>query len=142
MYLCRKINECPYNSPKQPDLPAVCLNDHASFSEIGVDYSGALYCKHVFHSNSIDKDDMFKCYIVIYTCTSTSGVILEAVPDESTDTFFNSLSKLISRIGCPQIILSDDGGPFGADTTQQFVSNKNIQRKFALAKAPWYEEFG
>ena len=97
----------------------------------------------MFNNNSIDKDDMVKCYIVIYTCASASGVILELVPTwESTDRFFNNLSKPISRIGCPQIILSDNGGLFFADTTQQFVSNKNIQWKFALAKAPWYEEFG
>ena len=56
------------------------------------------------------------------------------LPDESTDTFFNNLSKPISRTGCPQIILSDNGSLFVADTTQQFVSNKNIQWKFALAK--------
>ena len=41
--VCRKFNARPYDYPKSPDLPAVRLNDHASFSGIRVDYSGALY---------------------------------------------------------------------------------------------------
>ena len=48
---------------------------------------------------------MFKCNIVIYTCASTKGVISDLVPDVSADTFVNSMSKLISRRGCTQIIL-------------------------------------
>ena len=65
--------------------------DDASFSGIGVDYSGALYYKNLFNSNSIDEDYMYKCCIVIYTCTSTRGVSFDLVPDASAETFINSL---------------------------------------------------
>ena len=58
------------------------------------------------------------------------------LPNALADVFVNSLSKFISRRGCPQIILSNNDSPFAADPTQQFVNNKNIQLKFALAKAP------
>ena len=69
-----------------------------------MDYSGALNCKNVFNSDSNDENGMFKCYIVIYSCASTSGVILDLVRDASADTFVNSLSKFISRRSCPQLI--------------------------------------
>ena len=119
---CRKVNSRSYNYPVSPDIPSVLLNDDVSFSGIGVDYSGALYCKNLFNSNSSDEDDMYKCYIVIYTGASTRGV----VPDSSAETFVNSLAKFISRRGCPQIILSDNGSPFIADITQIFVASKNF----------------
>ena len=57
----------------------------------------------MFHSDSKDENGMFK-YIVIYTCASTSGAILDFVPDALVDTFVNSLSKFISRRSFPQII--------------------------------------
>ena len=106
------MNSCPCNYPISPDLLSVCLNDDVSFSGIGIDCSGALYYKNLFNSNSIDGDDMYKCYIVIYTCVSKSGVVLDLVPDAFTEIFVKSLSKFISRRGCPQIILSDNGSPF------------------------------
>ena len=115
-------NSRPYNYPISPDLLSVRLNDDVSFSGIGVDYNGALYCKNLFNSNSIDEDDMYKCCIVIYTYASTRGVVLDLVPDASAEAFVNSLSKFISRRGCSQIILAENGSPFMADITQNFVA--------------------
>ena len=135
------MNSRPYNYPVSPDLPSVRLNDDFSFSGIGVDYSGALYCKNLFNSNSIDEDDMYKCYIVIYTCASTTGVVLDLVPHASAEIFVNSLSKFISRRGCPQIILSDNGSPFITEIAQNFVASKNVKWDFNLANAPWYGGF-
>ena len=139
--ICRKLNSRPYNYPQSPNLPSVRLNDDICFSGIGVDYSGALYCKNVFQSDNTDEDEMYKCYIVIYTCASTRGVILDVVPDGTAETFVNSLKKFISRRGCPQVILSDNGSPFIADETQLFVNSRNIKWEFNLAKAPWFGGF-
>ena len=95
----------------------------------------------LFNSSSIDEDDMYKCYIVIYICASTRGVVLDLVPDASTETFVNSLSKLISGGGCPQKILSDNCSPFIADITQKFVASKNVEWDFNLSSSPWYRGF-
>ena len=95
----------------------------------------------LFNSSSIDEDDMYKCYIVIYICASTRGVVLDLVPDASTETFVNSLSKLISGEGCPQKILSDNCSPFIADITQKFVTSKNVEWHFNLSNSPWYRGF-
>ena len=100
-----------------------------------------LYCKDLCNSNSIDEDDMYKCYVVIYTCASTRGVVLDLVLDASAETLVNSLSKFISGKGCPQIILSDNSSPFIAEITQNFVASKNVKWDFNLANAPWYGEF-
>ena len=34
-----------------------------------------------------DDYDLFKCYVVFYTCASTRGVVLELVPDASSKNF-------------------------------------------------------
>ena len=41
-------------------------------------------------------------------------------------TFINSLKKFVWRKCSPESILPDNGRPFAADTTPQFVSNVNI----------------
>ena len=69
--------------PVSPDLPSVRLNDDVSFSR-------ALYCKNLFNNNSNDEDDKNKWHIVIYTCASTRGVVLDLVPDASAETFRNT----------------------------------------------------
>ena len=99
------------------------------------------YCKNVFNNDNNDEADIFQLYIIIDTCASTRGVILNLVPDASTGTFVNSVSKFISKRGCPQIVLPVSGIPYVADTAQQFLSNKNIQWKFALSKDQWYGGF-
>ena len=88
----------------------------------------------------MNERDPFKCYIVIYACASTRGVILDVVPDDSAETFINSLKKFITRRGCP-VKISDNGGVFVADTTQKFVSFRNVKWDFSLKQAPWYGGF-
>ena len=84
---------------------------------------------------------MYKCYIVISTCASTRGVVLHLVPDASAETFINSLAKFISRRGCPQITLSDNGSPFIIDITQILVASKNVKWDINLANAQRYGGF-
>ena len=139
--VCRKFNARPYSYPKIPDLPPERLNDQPCFSGVGIDYTGSLFCKNVFFNDSVDEDNLFKCYIVIYTCAATRGIVLDLVPDASSQTFINSFIKFISRRGCPQIVLSDNESPFIANNTQQFVANHNIQWKFSIAESPWYGGF-
>ena len=86
----------------------------------------------------MNERDHFKCYIAIYTCASTRGVIQDVIPDGSAETFIKSLKKLISRRGCPAKILSDKEGVFVAHIIQKFVSFRNIKWDFSLKEAPWY----
>ena len=127
------MNSRPYNYPVSPDLPCVPLNDDVIFSGIVVDYSGALNCKNLFNSNSIDEDDMYNCYLHMCKYERCSFTL----PDASAETFINSLSKFVSRRGFPQIILSDNGNSFIAGITQNFVASKNSQWDFNFANAPW-----
>ena len=72
-------------------MPEVRLNNDNAFSGTRIDYLGPLYCKDIYDRNNFDDHDLFKGYVVLYTCASTRGVILELVPDASSKYFIYSL---------------------------------------------------
>ena len=125
--ICRHLNSWPYNYPKSPNLPLSRVDDSYPFICTGIDYTGAVYCRSIYNDDVLNQRDPFKCYIVIYTCASTRGVILDVVTDGSSETFINTLKKFISTRGCPPKILSDNGSVFVADITQKFVSFCNVK---------------
>ena len=136
-FKCKKYNARPYSYPDSPNLPSVRLRSDIPFSGVGIDYLGPLYCMNIYNR----VNEMFKCYVVLYTCASTRGVVLDLIHNETAKTFINSLTRFIARRGCPAVVLSDNGSYFVATETQQFVASKNIEWKFNLASAPWYGGF-
>ena len=139
--LCRIINSRAYSYPVTPDLPKLRLRDDYAFSGIGCDYIGPLYAKNVFVSDVSEEEDMFKCYVILYTCASTRGVILDLVPDVSAEQCVNSLRRFLSRRGVPRIIFSDNGTAFAAKMVQCFAANRNIEWYWNVPKASWRAGF-
>ena len=133
----KRYNTRPYCYPKNRSLPSFILDKGTPFSAYGIDYIGPLYMKNVYNDQQEDEHQLFKCYVVLYTCATTRGVVLDLVPD----TFVNSLKKFTSRRGCPRIILSDNGTPFTAELTQNFAATRNIKWQFSLTEALWFGEF-
>ena len=77
---------------------------------------GPFYAKDVYNVN--EEDEINKAHVVLYTCATSRGIILELVKDTSAGSFLNSCIKFISRRGCPQIFLSDNGPAFNCRETQ------------------------
>ena len=134
----KRCNTRPYCYPKSPNLPSFRLDKSTAFIACGIDYIGPLYTKTVYNDHQEYKHQLFKCYVVLYTCAATRGVVLDLVPDASAKTFVNSLKKFISRRGCPQIILSDNGTAFTEELTQNFAETRNFKWQFSLTEAPWF----
>ena len=103
-----------------------------------MDHFGHLYCKNNFKSDAVNEDDIHKCYVLLYTCAASRGVLLDLVPDTSAKEVIDSLKRFIARRGCPKEILSDRGSGFVASETQAFATERNIKWSFSLTKAPWY----
>ena len=61
---------------------------------------------------------MLKYYVILYTCTIMTGIILDLVKDAYT----KALHTFIARGGHPNVI-PDNGKVFSADETQPFCSN-------------------
>ena len=139
--ICNRYNTKPYCYPKSPNLPSFRVDKSTPFSACGIDYIGPLYTKNVYSDQKEDEHQLFKCFVILYTCATTRGVVLDLVPDASAKTFVNSLKKFISRRGCPRIILSDNGTAFTAELTQNFAATRNIKWQFSLTEAPWFRGF-
>ena len=101
----------------------------------GIDYIGPLYTKNMYNDQQEDEHQLFKSYIILYTCATTRGLVLDLVSVASAKAFVNNL-KFISRRGCPRIILSDNGTVFTAELTQNFEATRNIKWQFSLTEAP------
>ena len=93
--VCRHLNSRPYNYLKSSNLPLSHVDDSYPFICTGIDYAGAAYCRSVYNDDVLNKSDALKCYIIIYSCASTRGVILDVFSDGSTETFIISLKKFI-----------------------------------------------
>ena len=99
------LQQRPYCYPESPNLPSFRLDKSTPFSACGIDCLGSLYTKNVYNDQLEDEHQLFKCYVVLYTCATTRGVVLDLVLDASAKTFVNSLKKFISRRGYPRTIM-------------------------------------
>ena len=83
-----KQNLKPFKLPSAPLLPTFSVNIDFPFANTGVDYLGPLFVRNIFYGNN---DRLFKVYIALYTCASTSAVYLDVVPVASSRSFVNSM---------------------------------------------------
>ena len=134
---CKRINARPYPYPSISNLPSCRMRDDVPFSAIGVDYAGPLLCKNVFGG----KGTLYKCWIALYTCASTRGIILDAVPGLDEITFVGSFQKFIARRGAPKYVISDNGKCFISQFTKNFAARRNITWENIPEKAAWFGGF-
>ena len=128
--ICKKFNARCYRYRSSSNLPKSRGNQGNPFGSIGVNYFGPLYNKaskqFLFYVTTNDKTEMFKCNVILYTCTITRAIILDLVKDSYTKTFINSLRTFIAWRGCPKNVIVDNRKVFTADETQAFCLNKGI----------------
>ena len=98
---------------------------------IGVDYAGPFYCRINLTKNA-------KAYILLFSCSLTRAVHLQALQDQTTAEFIRSLKLFIARRGRPRKIYSDNAQTFVAaaklikkvvknETVHDFLAKQNIQ---------------
>ena len=100
-YGCKWFKVTRYPIPKPGHLQRDRSDQVSPFEIVGNDYTGQL------HYSFKGKKDL-KAYILLFSCTVSTGVHLELVSNLSTTEFVKSFKKLISRRGNPNIIYSDN----------------------------------
>ena len=124
-------------------LPEDRIKAAPPFTNVGIDFAGPLYSKD--SGENID----------VFTCAVTRVVHLELRCDMTTERFLLALRGLVARRGMCSIILSDNVKTFKAanmelercwrvfesDQTQTALSEKKIQWKFIVERAPWWGGF-
>ena len=142
--VCKRWNSKPFTPTHQADLPDFRVKKAAPFENSGVDFAGPLYVK--------TKSGMTKVYIALFTCCVTRAIHLELVHDLSAATFLRCLRRFIARLGTPRIIVSDNAKTFKAakkalrelfesEEVNNCLSDKGIDWKFNLERAPWWGGF-
>ena len=136
-WLCRRLEGKPFKYPPPPHLPEERVNGKRAFAAIGIDYAGPVFVTNVFG----DRDETFKCWIAIATCTNSRAIYLDVVTSLSAIACNQFLRRFISRYGAPELIISDNGKAFISDEVQTFAANKNIRWRFNVEAAPWQGGF-
>ena len=134
---CKRVNGKPYPYPTISNLPSFRTRNDVAFSAIGVDYAGPLMVKNIFGGEG----KTYKCWIALYTCASTRGIILDVVPSLDEVAFVGSFQKFIARRGAPKYVISDNGKCFISEFTKNFALKRNITWEHIPEKAAWFGGF-
>ena len=142
---CKKYRSIPLQAPAQANLPEFRTTPGRPFQVIGVDFAGPIIYRR-------KKKMQSKCYVVLYTCTTTRAVSLQLLPDLTAEEFQHSLKLFIARRGTPERLVSDNGKTFVAtgkwikklkknpDLTN-YLGKSQIVLQFNLSRAAWWGGF-
>ena len=134
---CKRITGRAYDTPVAPPLPNYRVSEESAFTFVAVDFAGPLYVKDIY-ANS---DQMYKCYIALFSCASTRALHLELVPNLLASSFIRALKRMMSRRGLSSLIISDNGQTFLDKKVQTYTQNLNIVWKFNVPTASWWGGF-
>lgn len=141
-YGCKRFQVTAFANPPPGNLPLDRTVGSRAFQVIGVDYAGPIYYKA-----SQRKDA--KAYILLFACSLTRAIHLQALQDQSTDEFIRSLKLFIARRGRPQKIYSDNAKTFQAaakwvkkvvknEKVHDYLAQHDVKWQFNLSRAPWW----
>lgn len=111
-------------------LPPERLTPSRPFLNSGVDYTGPLQIKNWRGRNS----RIYKAWISLFVCLSTSAVHIELVTDCTTDAFIAAYKRFTARRGICATLTSDCGTNFkGADVELQNLFSTSSKEQGNLA---------
>ena len=87
------------------------------------------------------KGEMYKCYVLLFTCCVTRAVHLELTTDVNSNSVILALRRFISRRGIPRLFISGNFKTFISVDVKRFCNTKEIVWKFILERSPWWGGF-
>ena len=97
----------------------------------------AMQVRYMF-ATSMKSTTLYKCWIVIFTCSSTRAVRLDIIPSCSAASCIRALRRFFARRGVSSSILSDNRTQFVVDDTQHFVLSHGIKWHYNPPTSPWW----
>ncbi|OXA50284.1 Pro-Pol polyprotein [Folsomia candida] len=108
-------------------LPVSRIETSYAFQTTGVDLAGPIILK-----------GGKKAWIVLYTCAVYRGVYLDVIESLSSDEFLDSLEKFACVMGCPNLIISDNGTNFvGANNLMKKLDWTRLEKNLNLKRIRW-----
>ena len=135
--ICKRLEGKSYGVPPAPSLPEYRVEGDVALTRVGVDYAGPLFVKNIYSNDT----NMYKAYIVVYTCASSRAVHLDLAVDATSETFIRSFQRFISRRGMPSTMISDNGKTFKSKELKEFRASKRIKWLHIVELSPWWGGF-
>ena len=140
--ICKLHDGKPFRPPAIEPPPNFRVSEAPPFTHVGVDFVGPMYAKE-------KGGKMNKCYFVTFSCCVTRAVRIELMSDLAAVTYLIALSKVCTRRGRPQTIISDNAktfitvanlikGIYEDQSVQDSLGSKGIRWKFNLERASWW----
>ena len=85
-YGCKRLTATAYSTPSPGKLPTTRTQGKNAFQVIGVDFAGPL-------KYQAEKKREGKAYILLYACSLTRGIMIDLLPNMTTDEFLLSLKR-------------------------------------------------
>ena len=145
-FACKKVDGPFYSLPSHPPLPDFRVRKARCFNSIGLDFCGPFIVRDPV--TKINK----KAYMLIFTCSSSRAVHLEATQGMSTQDFILAFQRFIDIRGVPERIDSDNGSSFvrankqlgsifGSKRVSNFFDQRRISWHFYTEYSPWMGGF-
>ena len=119
------------------NLPNYRICSEYSFQVTGIDYAGPLLVRNIYG----DKQNLYKSYILLFTCATSRAVHIELTADMSASTLIRTLKRFFCRKGYPERIISDNFTSFKSKAVKAFLLRYRIEWKFILELSPWWGGF-
>ena len=144
--ICRRAEGKPYSSPPSPDLPEFRVSEEPPFTNVGLDFAGPLLVRR----DTVE--DIYKVYILLFTCASTRALHLELTQTLNVQSFLLAFRRFASRRGLPARLISDNAKTFKSSCKEirritrseevwRYLTDNRIQWEFIAEKAPWWGGF-
>ena len=92
---CRLIQARCIQPPPTPLLPEHRVSCDFPFQYVGVDYAGPLYVRDNYSKSA----ELFKAYILVFTCATTRCTHLELGTDFTIETLILAIKRFLFRRG-------------------------------------------
>ena len=137
---CNRLEAKPFKSTVSPPLPSFRVRCSFPFANTGVDYLGPLLVRQVYDDKC---REMYKTWVVLYTCAVTRAVHLDLVPDTSASAFLRSFTRFRSRRSVPNLMISDNATCFKNEEVKLNAEllRMRVKWKFIVEASPWWGGF-
>nr|XP_022910028.1 uncharacterized protein LOC111421117 [Onthophagus taurus] len=107
-------------------LPSARVRPSKPFQHSGIDYAGPFQLRSMRGRGA----KMYKGYLIVFVCMTTSAVHLEITSDYTTAGFLAAFKRFSGRRGIPSCIYSDCG-------TNLVGADKELRAMFSAASSQW-----
>ena len=129
---CKVFSTKPYGSTTTAAMPSFRTEDGRPFETTGVDFASPLEYK-------ITKKEQGKCYVLLFTCSTSRAVHLEVTKSQTAEEFQRKLNSFIARRTRPRRIISDNAVVFKATASwiKKIRKNERLQDHLAREDITW-----